>query len=117
MEDNEQLLRQFFSEAAHQQIADEGFSTRVMQRLPADTGRFVRWWNVACILLFAILFVLVRGWELVAVQLEVMLRLLATQTVSINVAMLFAVVFGLLFVGVGEALLRERVVSGQTGRR
>ena len=37
-----------------------------------------------------------------------MLRLLGTQTISINVLMLFTVVFGLLFVGVGEAVIAER---------
>ncbi len=110
-EDNERLLQQFFSEAASQQIADNGFTERVMERLPLRTNWFVRIWNTVCILLFAVLFVVFRGWDLLVVQLEVLLRTAATQTFSVNLAMLFAIVFGLLFVGVGE------VISSETVRR
>ena len=108
MEDNEQLLQQFFSEAAKEQVADNGFTESVMRRLPPRINWFVRLWNVACVLVFALLFWAFNGFELLAVQLEVMLRLLGTQTISINVLMLFTVVFGLLFVGVGEAVIAER---------
>ena len=43
--DNDRLLQQFFSEAASQQIADNGFTERVMQRLPMRMNWFVRVWN------------------------------------------------------------------------
>ena len=33
-DNNDLLLQQFFSEAARQQIADDGFTERVMQALP-----------------------------------------------------------------------------------
>ena len=55
-----------------------------------------------------VLFVVFRGWETLAVQLEVMLRTIAVQPFSINLTMLFSVVFGLLFVGVGEILTSQR---------
>ena len=102
------LLQQFFSQAAQQTIADDGFTQRVMQRLPLRMNWFVRIWNTVCIVLFAVLFVAFRGWELLAVQLEVMLRTMSTHSFSINLLMLFTIVFGLLFVGVGEVALKEK---------
>ena len=107
IEDNDRLLQQFFSEAASQQIADNGFTERVMQRLPSRMNWFVRIWNTVCIALFAVLFVVFRGWDLLAVQLEVMLRTLSTHSFSINLLMVFTIVFGLLFVGVGEMIYKE----------
>ena len=117
IEDNERLLQQFFSEAASQQIDDNGFTERVMQRLSSadaertafDVQRVSRLWTWFCILLFVVLFIVCRGWELLAVHFEVMLRTMATQSFSINLMMLFTVVFGLLFVGVGEVIYSEIV--------
>ena len=108
IEDNDSLLQQFFSEAASQQIADDGFTERVMQRLPSRMNWFVRIWNTVCIALFAVLFVVFHGWDLLAVQFEVMLRTLGTHSFSINLLMMFTIVFGLLFVGVGEVALKAK---------
>ena len=113
--DNERLLQQFFSEAANQKIEDNGFTERVMQRLASanvqrsafNVQRISRLWTWFCITVFAVLFVVFHGWELLAVQLEVMLRTMATQSLSINLLMLFTVVFGLLFVGTGEVISSE----------
>jgi hypothetical protein len=117
---DEQLLQQFFSEAAHQKVEDDGFTERVMKRLETE-GRLqasviqlhtiTRLWTVFCISVFVILFVVFRGWELLAVHLEVMLRTMAAQSFSINLMMLFSVVFGLLFVGTGE------IISSETARK
>ena len=116
MTDNdERLLQQFFSEAANRKIEDNGFTERVMQRLPVTQhswlSRFSTLWTIFCVTVFAVLFVVFRGWELLAVQLEVMLRTMATQPFSINLMMLFSVVFGLLFVGTGE------IISSESARR
>ena len=117
---DEQLLRQFFSEAAHQQVEDDGFTRRVMQRLETERKlqasgirlhTITRLWTVFCVSVFVILFVVFRGWELLAVHLEVMLRTMAAQSFSINLMMLFSVVFGLLFVGTGE------IISSETARK
>ena len=117
---DEQLLQQFFSEAAHQKVEDDGFTERVMKRLETE-GRLqasvirlhtiTRLWTIFCISVFVILFVVFRGWELLAVHLEVMLRTMAAQSFSINLMMLFSVVFGLLFVGTGE------IISSETARK
>ena len=118
MEDNERLLQQFFNDAASQQIDDNGFTEHVMQRIEAEqrvqrstlnVQRFSRLWNVFCITTFVVLFIVFRGWELLAVHFEVMLRTLATQSFSINLMMMFSVVFGLLLVGAGEVISSERV--------
>ena len=110
-DNNERLLQQFFSEAASQQIEDNGFTERVMQQLPATqysaANRFSRLWTIFCVSVFVVLFILFRGWELLAVQFEVMLRTIATQSFSINLTMLFSVVFGLLLVGTGEVIASE----------
>ena len=108
IDNNDLLLQQFFSEAASQQIEDNGFTERVMQRLPSRMNWFVRIWNTVCIVLFAVLFVVFRGWDLLAVQFEVMLRTMSTQSFSINLLMMFTIVFGLLFVGVGEVALKVK---------
>ena len=108
IDDNDRLLQQFFSEAASQQIEDNGFTERVMQHLPSRMNWFVRIWNTVCIVLFAVLFVVFRGWDLLAVQLEVMLRTMSTHSFSINLMMIFTIVFGLLFVGVGEVALKVK---------
>ena len=112
-EDDEQLLRRFFDEAAGQPIADDGFTERVMQQLPAapmaagSSGRWFQvWWNAACVAVFVVLFVVFRGWELLAVHFEVMLRTLAAESFHVNIAVLASVLFGLLFVGVGETVSR-----------
>lgn len=110
---DERLLQQFFSEAANQKIEDNGFTERVMQSLPVASqrswlSRFSCLWTWFCISVFVVLFVVFHGWELLAVQFEVMLRTMAaTESISINLLMIFSVVFGLLFVGTGEIISSE----------
>ena len=110
-EDNNLLLKQFFSEAAQQTIEDNGFRERVMRQLPVRQNRFVCLWNIACVAVFLALFIVFRGWDLSAVHFEVMLRTLSSESFSINPLMLAVVLFGLLFVGVGE------VISSEIARR
>ena len=114
-ENDDLLLQQFFAEAAQQEIEDNGFTERVMQQLPARQVYSIKWfnrlWTLFCIVSFAVLFIVFRGWELLAVQLEVMVRTLSVQSFSINPLMLAVILFGLLFVGVGE------VISSETARR
>ena len=110
---DERLLQQFFSEAANQKIEDNGFTERVMQSLPVASqrswlSRFSCLWTWFCISVFVVLFVVFHGWELLAVQFEVMLRTMAaTESISINLLMIFSVVFGLLFVGTDEIISSE----------
>ena len=110
-DNDEHLLQQFFNEAAHQQIEDNGFADRVMQRLSVERNSqqklFVRVWNTVFITLFVVLFFVFHGLDLLMVHFEVMFRTLVTQSFSINLMMLFSVVFGLLLVGTGEIISSE----------
>ena len=106
-DNNDLLLQQFFSDAAQQTIEDNGFTERVMRQLPERKNHFVFFWNLACIAVFLVLFVVFRGWDLLAVHFEVMLRTLSSESFSINPLMLAVILFGLLFVGVGEIISSE----------
>ncbi len=106
-EDNEHMLQQFFSEAAQEQIADNGFTERVMQQLPARTGWFTRLWTPFCITVFVVLFIVFRGWELLFVHFRGMLQTIASQTFTTNMLMIISVFFGLLFVGTSELIFRN----------
>ena len=108
-EDNEQLLKQFFSETAQQTIADDGFTERVMQRLPLRANWFVRLWDGLCLLVAAILIIVYDGWQLLADHVVgLFYSLIATSPTQIFLTVA-ALVFGLLFVGVGELLYAESV--------
>ena len=109
MEDNERLLQNFFSEAAGTPIADDGFTNRLMQRLPQRVNWFTRLWNILCITVFAVLFVVFHGGESLMAQFEVMTRTLAAESFSINLSVLLSVVAGLLLVAIIELLYSDKL--------
>jgi hypothetical protein len=103
MEDNNDiLLQQFFAEASRQEIADDGFSRRVINRLPSRVNWLVRLWTVFCVTVGIVLFVVFRGWELVAEHVATLVQPLQSVSPSTQVLLLAATLFGLLFVLVGE---------------
>jgi hypothetical protein len=110
-EDNDLLLQQLFSEAAQQKIEDNGFTERVMHRLPLRVNWFTRLWTAFCILVALLLFTLFHGWELLAVQLEVLIRTLPTEPLSGRLVMVVTVFIGLLIAGASE------FISSETARR
>ena len=67
MTDNNQLLEDFFKQAAQQQIEDNGFTERVMQQLPDartdNVRRLSRLWSLFCILVGVGLFFAFGGWQ------------------------------------------------------
>lgn len=67
MTDNNQLLEDFFKQAAQQQIEDNGFTERVMQQLPDakrdSVRRLSRLWSLFCILVGVGLFFAFGGWQ------------------------------------------------------
>ena len=109
MEDNERLLQNFFCEAARTPVADDGFTNRVMQRLPQRVNRFTQLWNVFCITVFVVLFVVFRGWESLMAQFEVMARTLAATSFSFNLSVLLSVVVGLLLVAIIELMYSDNM--------
>ena len=110
-EQNEKLLRQFFSEAAQQTIEDNGFTERVMNQLPpVRVKRFTRIWTACCIFIAAILFTVFHGWELLLVQMEVFLRTTIAEPPQVNPLTVVFTLFCLLMIGVYELLSYERLI-------
>ncbi len=128
-EDNDLLLRQFFSEAVQQKIEDNGFTERVMQCLEANQQAqsslfeseqsssaklkvqiFTRLWTAFCILVAFLLFSALHGWELLTVQLEVLLRTLPTEPFSGRLFMLVTIFVGLMIAGASEVISSSETV-------
>ena len=67
MTDNNQILEDFFKQAAQQQIEDNGFTERAMQQLPDartdNVRRLSRLWSLFCILVGVGLFFAFGGWQ------------------------------------------------------
>ena len=53
--DNDKLLKDFFAENKRE-IADNGFSRRVMRNLPGRNHRLIQIWGMVCTVLCVILF-------------------------------------------------------------
>jgi len=59
------LIEQFFSQARTLEIADDGFTERVMRRLPDRAMQLSRLWTLFCLVLGAVLligFLMFQGW-------------------------------------------------------
>lgn len=109
-EQNEKLLRQFFSEAAEQKIEDNGFTEKVMDRLPVRVKRYTRIWTIFCVLFAAVLFTVFHGWELLLVQFEVFIRTSIAEPPHVNPLMVVFTLFCLMMIGIYELLSYERVI-------
>ena len=57
------LLEQFFQAARTEQLADCGFSRRVMMRLPERQERLSHIWTAACVVTALAVFTLIGGWQ------------------------------------------------------
>mgnify|MGYP001415157588 CR=1 FL=1 len=62
IKNDDELLKQFFN-AAKQDIDDDGFTDRVMQRLPQHAKRMNQIWTTICFALGMALFILFDGVE------------------------------------------------------
>lgn len=109
MTDNE-LIEKFFQEARQAELADDGFSERVMQRLPAASAvrreqLASRLWTLLCVTVATVLFVALRGWDAIAYGLLMLVNTPPTQQ-QLLVFVASAVVVGLL--ALSEMVSRER---------
>jgi len=95
-ENDNRLLEQFFQEAAVQQIEDNGFTERVMERISEQTegatsrpilrsSLLSHLWTMFCVILFVVAFIIMQGWhsllqtaQVVLTYTEVLLRTLPT---------------------------------------
>ena len=87
MTDNDNILiERLFEEASRQQIADDGFTKRVMAALPdnsaAKVRRLSRLWTWFCVLVGLALFFLLDGW---AVLKATLLAIFNTVLTSLSV--------------------------------
>ena len=73
-ETDNQLLEQFFSEARRQTVADDGFTERVIQRLPDRALRQSRYWTACCVALGIVLFIVFKGWQPAILSLHAMVH-------------------------------------------
>ena len=62
-ENNDKLLESFFA-GQQQEVADNGFTRRVMRSLPCRSNRLARLWTAGGFTLAAVLFVLLDGVQL-----------------------------------------------------
>ena len=61
----DELLESFFSQARTQEIADNGFTERVMHRLPDRAQQLSRLWTLFCLALgivLVVVFMMFQGW-------------------------------------------------------
>ena len=63
MEINDETLVSQFMHAQRHEMVDDGFSRRVMRKLPNRAERISRIWTLFCVACFVLLFMLCRGWE------------------------------------------------------
>ncbi len=68
---DEQLLQQFFQKASQQTIADNGFSERVLRRLPPRVNWFSCLWTLGCLLAAAAMFLASDSLPVAQVEMEI----------------------------------------------
>ena len=105
MTDNE-LLEQLFQPMKEMQLDDNGFTDRVMNRLPQrDTWRLSRLWTTFCVVVAVVLFIALRGWEIVAYG----VMMIANNPPTSQQMLTFAVSVGIVgLLGLGEIISRAR---------
>ena len=76
------LIEEFFKRASQQQIEDNGFTERVMKRLPESqqekAHRLSLLWTLFCVVLSVVLFFVFGGWEALKAGIMVVLQTVFT---------------------------------------
>ena len=104
---DKELLEQVFGPARQMTVADNGFSDRVMEKIPRhDAKRLSRLWTVFCIAVAAALFIVFGGIQLVSNGLLMLLKAPMSRD-SLLMLTLSAVVVWLM--AIFEVLSRERL--------
>lgn len=69
---DEELLQRFFADSARMDIADDGFSDRLMRRLPEEVDarcyRLYRLWTVAMVAVCVAVFFFVNGFQMLKLR-------------------------------------------------
>lgn len=89
------------------EVADNGFTERVMRQIPYSRAlTFSRLWTTFCIIVATAVFVLMRGWELVAYGMVIMLNNVQALQHHLLIGAALVLVLGLM--GIADVLHRER---------
>lgn len=92
------LLRKFFTEQK-QTIADDGFSRKVMRRLPSKAIRYSRIWSTICIVAILLVFVTCHGFKQILNILDALVRTVPTHNIfdysPFTIAIIVVVLAGL----------------------
>ena len=117
--DDEQLLEQFFMTARQEEMADDGFSLRVMQRIEAETAKSLvvekqtsrtvclSWlWTAFCIVAAVGVFTWIGGWHNVIVA---VVHFICTKPTLGQLVQLMAIGVLLTTLTVAEMLRSERI--------
>ena len=105
-DNNDLLIEKFFKQAAQQQIEDNGFTDRVMERVAQtkpSTRRMSILWTWSCVFIALALFILLGGWESLKAtmmvwmttaltSLEVLITTAPTAELPVNPAVVFLLV-------------------------
>ena len=105
-DNNDLLIEKFFKQAAQQQIEDNGFTDRVMERVAQtkpSTRRMSILWTWSCVFIALALFILLGGWESLKVtmmvwmttaltSLEVLITTVPTAELPVNPVVVFLLV-------------------------
>ena len=81
MKDKDNILLEHFLQEKKREIADDGFTRKVMNRLPRksyekELFRLNLFWNVSCVIAFVLLFYVLDGWNRLAMAFENQLRMM-----------------------------------------
>ena len=101
------MLEQLFRPMKEMKVADNGFTERVMKQLPRrDVWQISRLWTAFCIAIAVVLFVLLRGWDLIAYGLLMMMNNIDVAKSNLLIVTVLAGVLGLVFLS--DVVRRER---------
>ena len=98
---DKELLDQLFEPARQMTVEDNGFSDRVMERIPRRSTRTLsRLWTVFCVAVAGALFVVFDGLKIVAQGMVVLLKTHPTQHSLLMLTLAVGVVWLLAFIEV-----------------
>lgn len=106
---DDELIKQLLCPMGSMQIADNGFSDRVMRQLPRrNVSKLSHLWTAICCTAAITLFILTRGWELIGYTLLMLINHLPTQQ-QLWLTALSAAVAGIVLLGEHIAVSRSEL--------
>ena len=88
---DEELIGKFFAEQTFD-VADRGFTSRVMHRLPDSSVRLNRIWTAVCAIAVVVVFILTKGWIPLMGSLQGLFADTVTSVSQLTLASAFATV-------------------------